>query len=211
MNLRMVLVLLCVTASGLSAAEIPAGTHVLLEMINTISTRTAQQGEPVYLRTIMPVTAEGKIVVPVDSHVTGSIAQVQRSGRVKGRSALAIRLDTLTLPSGQVLQFAPRLSAVDTDHTTQSALAGGNRIERQGERGKDAANIAIMAGSGGRSFAPAGARVGGGWGGLIGGGVGIVLGSVVGTAATLVTRGGEVELAQGSTVEVALDRALLME
>ena len=39
----------------------------------------------------------------------------------------------------------------------------------------------------------------------------VAAGSLVGAAATLVTRGGDVELAQGSTVEIALDRPLLIE
>jgi hypothetical protein len=42
-------------AAGVAgAAEIPRGAHVLLRMENSISTRTAQEGDYVYLRTASP-------------------------------------------------------------------------------------------------------------------------------------------------------------
>ena len=54
-------------AAAAAAAEIPRGAHVLLRMINSINTRTAQEGDYVYLRTSTPISVDGNIVAPVDS------------------------------------------------------------------------------------------------------------------------------------------------
>src|SRR5262249_9282494 len=79
------------------AAEIPQGSHVLLRMVNSVTTRTAQAGDQVYLRTASPIAVDGQIVVPIESYVTGVVARAKRSGKVSGRGELAIRLDTLML------------------------------------------------------------------------------------------------------------------
>src|ERR1051326_8670280 len=83
------------------AADIPQGSHLLLRMVNSVSTRTAQPGDQVYLRTASPIAVDGQIIVPVESYVTGTVSQSRRSGRVSGRAEMAIRLDTLMLPGGK--------------------------------------------------------------------------------------------------------------
>src|SRR5438876_5262249 len=49
--------------STASAAEIPAGTHLLLRMENSVSSRTAKAGDGVYFRTVTPLSAGGRIMV----------------------------------------------------------------------------------------------------------------------------------------------------
>src|SRR5450755_2559652 len=117
-------------------------------MENSISTRTAQAGDYVYLRTASPIASGGEIVVPSGSYVQGVVVQAQRSGRVSGRAQLAIRLETLTLPAGKVVKFAPHLSSVDPGETGQKVTGKENSIEQAPSRGPDAARIAILAGSG---------------------------------------------------------------
>src|SRR5438067_8782886 len=102
-----------------SAAEIPKGAHVLLRMMNSINTRTAQEGDYVYLRTTTPISVDGNIVAPVDSYVQGVVAQSKRSGRVSGRAQLSIRLENITLASGKVIKFSPDLSSVDSNDSGQ--------------------------------------------------------------------------------------------
>jgi hypothetical protein len=83
---------------------------VLLRLENSVSTRTAREGDYVYLRTAVPIAANGQIVVPEGSYVQGVVTHSLRSGRVKGKAELAIRIDTLTLPSGKVIKLSPRLN-----------------------------------------------------------------------------------------------------
>lgn len=186
------------------AAEIPAGAHLLLRMENSLTSRTAKEGDYVYLRTATPVSVEGQIIVPVGSYVQGVVAQTKRSGRVAGRAELAIRLETLTLPQGKVVKFAPHLSSVDSDDSGQSVKGTENRVEQAPSRGQDAARIAILAGSG--------AGIGGiaarSWSGA---GIGGAAGSAVGLATVLMTRGKEVQLRQGSTLDIVFDRPIVIE
>ena len=191
-------------AAAAAAAEIPRGAHVLPRMENSLNTRTAQAGDFVYLRTAVPIANAGEIAVPAGSYVQGVVSEAKRSGRVKGRAQLAIRLETLTLASGKVYKFAPHLSAVDSGDTGQKVVGAENTVEQTPGRGQDAERIAILAGSG--------AGIGGiadrGWKGA---GIGAGVGSAVGLATVLLTRGKEVELRQGSTLDVVFDRPVSLE
>ena len=189
--------------------EIPKGAHVLLRMNNSVSSRTAHDGDYVYLTTASPIAAGGQILVPVNTHVTGSVVRVQRSGRVHGRAQLAIRLETLTLNSGRVVKFTPKVSSVDSDETGQRVEGPEGRIAQGGTKGRDAEQIAITAGHG----AALGALIGniGGGGALRGAGIGTGAGTGVGVARALMTRGREVELRHGSSLDVVFDRTVMLE
>jgi hypothetical protein len=63
-----------------SAADIPQGAHVLLRMENSISTRTAKEGDFVYLRTAVPIASSGDIAVPSGSYVQGVVSMAKQSG-----------------------------------------------------------------------------------------------------------------------------------
>jgi len=187
-----------------AANEIPKGGHVLLKMMSSVSTRTAREGDQVYLQTAVPIATEGQILVPAGSYVQGVVSHAQRSRRVAGRAELGIRLETLTLATGKVLKFSPRLSSVDGNETDQKLLGEEDKAKQGSDHGRDAAQIAIMAGSG--------ASIGGiadrSWKGA---GIGAAVGGAVGFATVLVTRGREVELKQGSTLDVVFDRAIAIE
>jgi hypothetical protein len=195
---------LALSVCAARAAEIPQGAHVLLRMENSLSTRTAKEGDFVYLRTAVPIASSGEIAVPAGSYVQGVVTESKQSGRVKGRAQLAIRLDTLTLASGKVYKFAPHVSSVDSGETGQKVVGSENAIEQAPGKGQDAQRIAILAGSG--------AGIGGiadrSWKGA---GIGAGVGSAVGLATVLLTRGKEVELRQGSTLDVVFDRPVSLE
>jgi len=198
MNSR-VLLLLALSTGWIPAAEIPAGTHLLLRMENSLSSRTAQPGDFVYLRTAIPIVEAGQIVVPPGSYVQGVVTESKRSGRVKGRAELAIRLQTLTLGNGKVYQFAPHLSSVDSGGSGQKVVGSENAVEQAPGKAQDAGRIAIWAGSG--------AAIGGlATETVRGAGIGAGVGSAVGLATVLLTRGREVNLRQGSTLDVVFDR-----
>jgi hypothetical protein len=184
----------------ISGADIPQGSHVLLRMVNSISTRTAAEGNYVYMRTATPIVANGEIVVPVDSYVQGVVVHSKRSGRVQGHAELSIRIETLTLPSGKVVKITPHLSSVDSDGSDQKVDPEGG-VKQGASKGTDAAKIATTAGAG----AAIGAIVDGG---ARGAGIGAGAGGAVGIATVLLSRGREVELKQGATVDVTFERAV---
>jgi hypothetical protein len=195
---------LLLVAFQADATEIPKGAHLLLRMDNSISTRTAQEGDYVYLRTESPVVADGHIIVPHGSYVQGVVSRAKQSGRVRGRAELSIHLETLTLPAGTTYRIAPRLASVESGDTAQKVDSRENDIKQGGTKGHDAGTIAITAGSG--------AAIGGladrSWKGA---GIGAGVGSGVGLARVLLTRGKEVELKRGSTLDVVFDRPVTLE
>lgn len=190
-----------VLVSPISAAEIPQGSHVLLRMLNSVSTRTAREGDYVYLRTTTPIVANGSIVVPTDCYVQGVVSHSKRSGRVTGTAELSIRIDNLTLPSGKVVRITPSLSSVDSGDSEQKVAGKENGVQQGTSHGADAEKIATTGG--------VGAMVGGitdrSWRGA---GIGAGVGSGVGLATVMLTRGREVDLRQGTTLDVIFDRAV---
>ena len=195
---------LLVFGIGAGAAEIPKGTHVLLRMMNSISTRTAAEGNQVYLQTATPVAVNNQIVIPPGTYVQGTVSHSKRSGRVKGRAELGIRLETMTFAGGKMVKISPRLSEVDSGESGQKVDDTESQVKATGTRGKDAGQVAILAGTGAaiggladRSFK--------------GAGIGAGVGTAVGLARVLLTRGNEVELRQGTTLDVVFDRDVVIE
>jgi len=199
------LAILALSFSILSAAaEIPQGSHALLRLVNSVSTRTAREGDYVYLRTASPIVSNNQIVVPEGSYVQGVVSHSLRSGRVKGKAELGIRIETLTLPSGKVIGLSPHMSSVDSEGTEQKVDPKENEIKQGGSHGTDAVRMAELSG--------AGAAIGGmatrTW---TGAGIGAGAGGAVGLAVVLLTRGREVDLRPGSTIDVVFDRAVPVE
>jgi len=187
----------------LRAAEVPKGTHVLLRMVNSITTRTAKVGDQVYLRTASPIAGGDRIVVPVNSYVQGVVTSVERGGRVSGRAELSLRLDTLTLPSGRTLRLSGGVESVDAQGSDQRVEQEG-AIRQGSDRDRDAGRILITAGTG----AALGAMVDRA---VQGAAIGAGAGGAVGLATVMLTRGRDVELRQGATIDLVLDRALVIE
>ncbi len=193
-----------IALSAGGGAEIPQGTHVLLRMVNSVSTRTARPGDHLYLETATPIVVSGRIAVPVHSYVQGVVVQARRAGKVRGRAQLAIRLETLTLPSGAVWRFSPLLDSAEAAGSGQQVDKQENIVRQAPDHGADAARITLLAGSG--------ASIGGladrDWRGA---GIGAGIGAGAGIATVLLTRGREVELPRGATLDVVLARALRLD
>jgi hypothetical protein len=182
------------------AADIPQGSHVLLKLLNSVTTRTAKQGDYVYMQTATPIVSGGQVVVPEGTYVQGVVSSSKQSGRVKGRAELGIRIDTMTLASGKVVHVNPHLASVDAEDTGQK-VDRENNIKQASDKGKDAATVATIAGGG--------AAIGGladrSWKGA---GIGAGAGGAVGLATVLLSRGREVTLSRGATFDVVFDRAI---
>jgi hypothetical protein len=173
-----------------------AGTVIPVALINEISTKNAEEGDGVYAQTIFPVTVDNEIVIPVDSYVRGRIVNAERAGRVSGRAELTINFHTIVLPSGLTLPIFASLGGV------------GGVAEREGEatvrgessKGQDVGTVGGAAGTG----AIIGAVGGGGKGAAIGASAG----AAAGVAQVLLSRGEDLTLPRGTTIEVVLDRPL---
>lgn len=174
---------------------VPAGTVIPVTLTSSVSTKNSHDGDGVYGKTSAPVTVGNKIVIPEGSYVRGKISEVKRPGKVKGKAELTLNFQTLTLPSGVTMPIYTSLRGA------------GGAGERKGEASvqgdsshtEDAETI----GKGG--------VIGAGLGGIAtrsvkGVGVGGAAGAAAGTAAVLLTRGKDLVLGPGTTLEVVLDR-----
>src|SRR5689334_2703852 len=123
------------------------GTKVPLSLINTISTKHSAAGDRVYLETAFPVLVSGRIVIPVGSYVSGTVTQITRPGRVKGRGELYIRFDSLTLPNGVTRDFRARLGGVDGQTSGELDKSEG-KIKSEGNKAGDARTVGETAGAG---------------------------------------------------------------
>ena len=176
------------------------GTRIPLSLINSISTRNAAEGDRVYLESAFPIMANGRIVIPPGSYVTGTVTQVKRAGRVKGRAELYLRFDSLMLPNGVTREFKSRLGSVDGRAGEEFDRREG-KIKGEGDKAGDAQKVGEAAAAG-ASIGALAART------AAGAGMGAAAGAAAGLAGILMSRGPEAVLPRGTTVEMVLDRTL---
>ncbi|RRA49753.1 TrbI/VirB10 family protein [Acidipila sp. EB88] len=189
-----------------SSITVPAGTKVLLALRSGINTRSAQPGDGVYLASTFPVVVGTRVAIPAGVYVQGVIDRVQRAGRVKGRAEVGMHFTTMIFSNGSVVAVPGALNALP-GATDAKVKNGEGDVQQAGSKGKDAGTIARGAETG----AGIGA-IGGAIGGspLAGAGYGAVAGGLTGLVYTLFTRGNDVNLEQGETVEMVLQRPLTL-
>jgi hypothetical protein len=180
---------------------VPSGTRVAVVLENGISTRSAQPGDSVYLRTSFPITQDNQVIIPVGSYLRGELTETKRPGRVKGRGEFRMRLNTLILPNGYTvnLNAAPR----SADSGGKDTMDSEGKVTSDSSKAKDIGTVAATTATG----AGIGAIAGGGKGAGIGAGAG----GLVGLAAVLLSRGPEAELPRGSTMDVVLEHDLQLD
>jgi len=183
---------------------IQAGTKVPLALINSVSTKHSTPGDRVYLQTVFPILVNSRIVIPPGSYVSGTVTEVKRPGRVKGRGELFVRFDSLTLPNGVTREFRARLGSVDGRANEELDRSEG-RVKSEGNKAGDARTIGEAAAAGASVGVLAGAATGHyGMGTAIGGAAGAAAGMI----GVLLSRGPDAVLAKGSTIEMVLDRSV---
>ncbi len=181
---------------------VPSGTRLPLVLHNSITTRNAQPGDPLYFETVFPVVLNDRILVPAGSYVQGEVLEAKRPGRVKGRGEVRIRLTTMILPNGYTVKF---------DAVPTNAGTGGNestdkegKINGDSDKGTDAGTVLKTTAAGAGIGAVAGRSAGGA-------GIGAAAGAAAGIATVMLTRGPELELPRGSSLDIVLDRALYLD
>ena len=184
---------------------VPANTQIPLELSSSISSRTAYVGEPVYCRTVYPITVHDRIVIPVGSYVKGTITRVVRPGRIHGKAQLGIRFDSLTLPGGVTKSLYGMLAGF-AGNGKEGFKRDESKIEGEGSKGKDAGTVAISGAEGAGIGSIAG--ISGGHSGA-GAAVGGATGALGGLIYVLATRGKEIVLPPGTDFQLELVRPLV--
>jgi hypothetical protein len=182
---------------------VPAGTRVLLHLKSPINTKNARVGDDVYCETAFPVTQDNLMVIPAYTYVKGRITRVERPGRVKGRAELQVHFTTMIFPDGYTVSLPGSLE--NTPGAENHAVTDKEgTVKANGQKGKDAGTIATTSGSG---AAIGGLATGTLKGAAIGGGAG----AAVGLAKVLFTRGQDIRLETGTSLEMEFQRPLMLD
>jgi hypothetical protein len=160
---------------------VPAGTALPLELTTALSSETAKVETPVSARLRQAIVVDGYTALPAGTVLSGHVTDVDRAGRVQGRSRLAFRFTEARI-GGQ------------TEDLRTNPIA----FEGEASKGEDATKI-----GGG---AVGGAIVGGILGGAEGAAKGAAIGGAAGTGVVLATRGREVTLASGADIAATLEQ-----
>ncbi len=173
---------------------VPAGTVIPVTLTSRISTKNARDGDGIYGKTVFPITVNNKIVIPEGSFVRGKVTEIRRPGRVKGKGELTLNFQTLVLPSGITVPIYTSLGGAGG----AGERKGEATVQGDSSKGEDAKTVGTTAAQG----ALIGVIADRGKGAVVGGGVG----AAAGTAAVLLTRGKDLVLEPGTTIEIVLDR-----
>lgn len=175
------LLLLCAATTVISAQNmmtVPAGTRLVVRMVDSISGGNSRAG------TLFTARLQGNLMVgntnvaPDGSMVFGRIINSSGGGRVAGRSELSLELTDIQV-SGT------RFPILSSDYTVQGSNALGGTARRGiGGAGLGAA-IGAIAGNAGR---------------------GAAIGAVGGGASSLIMRGEQINIPSGTLLEFRLQQ-----
>lgn len=183
-----------------AAADIvlPEGTRITLQLNNTLSTKTNSEGDAFTAVVTMPVYLGNQMVIPKGSVVNGSISRILRPGRFKGKAIMNLIFQSISIPGRGQMAIAATLVRVDAEGNR--GIHSEGRIEGENSAGSDIGKVAAP----GLAGAGIGTIAGGGKGAGIGAGVG----AAVGLATVFTSRGKDIEVQRGSSLDILLDHPL---
>ena len=159
---------------------VPEGSTLHVRLETPLSSETTNVGEDITGTTSASLVVDGFEAFPAGSRVTGHVAHAAGSGKVSGRGELTLEFDRIVTPAGV-------LSLLETEPLQRRARSGVK---------KDVARVAGAVGLG----ALVGGIVGGGKGAAVGG----AAGGAAGGGVVLATKGEEVVLPEGTSLDVRL-------
>jgi len=188
---------------------VPAGTKVLLTLRSAVNTKSAKPGDGVYLASAFPVVVGNRVMIPAGVYVQGIVDRVERAGHVKGRAQLDMHFTSIIFPNGSVVEIPGLVDSLPGARKQQVKDDGEGTIQEDKDKARNMGKVAAVA-------VPTGGTVGslGGLesghplaGGIAGIGAGLATAGVV----ALFTRGADVNIEQGTQVEMVLQRPLILE
>jgi hypothetical protein len=171
------------STSAAAGVELPAGANIVVRMIDAIDSETNQVGQTFAASLDEPLMVDGKTVAPRGADVVVKLIDDKESGKLTGRTELALDLVSLKI-DGRVV-----------DLNTQSVTRASE------SRGAKTAKVV----SGGAAL---GAIIGAIAGGGKGAAIGAASGAGAGTAVQVVTRGQRVRIPSETRLTFVLDTAV---
>ncbi len=140
---------------------VPNGETLVAALNNDLSTETARQGDRFTAIVRQPAQYEG-------ATIEGHVSNVQRSGRVTGRSELTLSFDTIRLRDGRSYRFAGILEGVRSARGERVAIDNEGAVRDDSQTDRTVQRTAI------------GTAVGAIIGAIAGGGKGAAIGAILG-------------------------------
>jgi hypothetical protein len=203
---RLVLLLLVTAMGGTQpgAAQsnadliLPEGTRIVLQLNDYLSTKLSTEGDRFTATVTVPVYQNEHLLIPKGSTISGSVSRIVRPGRFKGKAVMNLLFQSVRIPGKGQFPLVASLASVDSEGSAGVRAEG--TIEGDGSTGRDAGRVAKPG--------LTGAGIGALAGGARGAGIGAGVGAAVGLATVFATRGKDIEVRRGSTMEISLDRPL---
>ena len=195
--------------AGRKIFTVPAGTKVLLQLRSAVNTRSAKPGDGVYLASTFPVVVGSRVMIPSGVYVQGVVDSVVHPGRIKGRAQLNMHFSSIIFPNGTVVEIPGIVNSLPGAKQQDVKDNGEGTIEQKGDKGRNAGRVAEVS-------VPTGATIGTLSGlatghPLAGGIIGVAAGLAAAGAVALLTRGQDLNIESGTTVEMVLQQPLLLE
>jgi hypothetical protein len=190
------------SAGGQTPSEIviAGGTHLVLELNEHLSTRLNSEGDRFTATVAAPLFISDRLAIPKGSLVSGTVGRIQRPGRFRGKAVMNLVFQSIRVPGCGELPLVATLVRINSDGKAEVKSEG--TVQGAGSTGRDVGRVATPTASGA------------GIGGLAGGGTGAAVGAGVGAAVGLVTifatRGQDLEVRRGASLDIALERPLVL-
>jgi hypothetical protein len=190
-----------------SKIVVPGDTRIPMILMNTINTKSSYVGQSVYCESIYPIAVANRIIIPKGTSIRGTVTEVIRPGHVKGRAEIGLRFDELVLPNGTTRQLRATLAGFGSTGDDKYKPKEG-QIEGGGSKGKDAATVARTTIPGAEIGTIVGAAKGAPLEGL---GIGSGIGAAAGVAWILASRGKDLVLPHGTSLELQLSQPVTFD
>jgi len=184
---------------------LPEGTVIPIVLSAYLTTKGSQAGDIVYATSAYPIWIQQRLVIPKGSEIRGTLTEVVRPGRIKGKGHMVIRFDDILLPNGVRRDLSVTLRGI-RGQGEEKVNSETETVESTSSGTEDLENIAITAGKG----AAGGAVVGIASGGSIGrtAATGAAVGAAVEAVGVLFTRGKDLVLTPGTQFDLELLKPL---
>jgi len=167
---------------------VPSGTRLIATLNNGLTTKGTSEGERFSMTVISPSNYSGAVI-------EGSAVNIERSGRLRGRSQMQLDFDTIRFRDGRTYQFEGLVETARTPNGGSVNINNEGAIRKddtQGERAVTRTGIGAALG------AIIGAIAGGGKGAA----VGAAIGAGAGVGSVLIQGRDDLELRAGTELTI---------
>jgi len=169
---------------------IPRGTEIKIRLEDEIDSKKSRDGDRFRATVLSPRNY-------ADATIEGHIAKIDESGKLSGKTELALSFDRIHLRNGQSGRMAAQVVKVYGEDSVKEVDEEGN--VKSGSKGK---TTAVRTGGG----AALGAIVGGIAGGGKGAAIGAAIGAGAGAASTAIQGSNKVKLESGTEILIRTTR-----